>query len=156
MDKINKSWNSDFKQCLQAPQNFQKKLWWSSCKSSIYICMPFSVIPESFEIPGDPVMTISSQPILYCHVPAAQSFSCGPTQLTPINGQTVYRLIVILQLLPGLCTETIFQIWLLYVYILPSSQARRMKICLQHFTHITSTETLFQYCCELVPDIEIA
>ena len=41
-------------------------------------------------------MTVGSQPILNGHVPTPQPFLGGPAQLTAVDRQAVYRLVVIL------------------------------------------------------------
>ena len=40
-------------------------------------------------------MTVGSQPILNNHVPTPQPFLGGPAQLTAVDRQAVYRLVVI-------------------------------------------------------------
>lgn len=41
-------------------------------------------------------MTVGGQPVLNGHIPAPEAFLCGPSQLAPVDGQGMYRLVVIL------------------------------------------------------------
>lgn len=46
-------------------------------------------------------MTVGGQPVLDGHIPAPEAFLCGPSQLAPVDGQGMYRLIVILNRVLG-------------------------------------------------------
>lgn len=60
-------------------------------------------------------MTVGGQPVLNGHIPAPEAFLCGPSKLAPVDGQGMYRLIVILHRVLGFIATIIEQSFYLYI-----------------------------------------
>lgn len=58
-------------------------------------------------------MTVGGQPVLNGHIPAPEALLCGASQLAPVDGQGMYRLVVILYIVLGFIA-TIRELSLIY------------------------------------------